>query len=395
MENNCQKEERVGCMSRLKDAIIETIKVGDKRALKRFLLLPYSVYDKDPLWVPPLLREMRDMADVRRNPLLRVGPHSFFLALNGHRPVGRLCAGINDKFNEVKAIKDGYVCLFESLPRYEIAESLFHAAFEYLSHLGARTVKGPVSPTNGDEYRGLLVEGFDYSPMLFQSYNPQYYQDYFERYGFVKDVDYFAFRSDLSAVRDRSSAVRYAMAKYGFRTDPIDLQNLEGEMTDIRRVIEESMPPEWVDLVPPSIEELRTTGAKLKGFALPDLVRIARHGDRPVGLSVAMPDYNQALACMNGRLFPWGWLAFLLARRKIDSIRLFIVFVVPDFQKKGVAHSLYFSTLEAARRLGYTWSDASTVADFNWTMRREAKNMGALHYKTYRVYAKPCEGGLG
>jgi GNAT superfamily N-acetyltransferase len=249
-------------------------------------------------------------------------------------------------------------------------------------------VKGPVSPTNGDEYRGVLVEGFQHVPFLFQSYNPSYYPSFFERYGFAKELDYLGYWNRLSNARQRGKAVEYAMRRYGFRVDPLDMRNMDRDIRDIKQVFDESMPQDWPDLIPPTLEELQAMGTRLKGLAESELIRIARRGLRPIGVSVALPDYNQVLAHMNGRLFPLGWLKFLIFRRRIDALRIFILFIVPEFHKKGVSHALYHHTLEAATRLGYTWGDGSTVADTNLTMRRDIERVGGIHYKTYRVYSK-------
>jgi GNAT superfamily N-acetyltransferase len=328
------------------------------------------------------------MLATSENPLLASGPYSLFLAFQDGVPVGRVCAGINTKMNEAKGTREGYFCLFECVNQYAVARALFNAALEFVAARGASLVKGPVSPTNGDEYRGVLVEGFQHVPFLFQSYNPSYYPSFFERYGFAKELDYLGYWNRLSNARQRGKAVEYAMRRYGFRIDPLDMRNMDRDIRDIKQVFDESMPQEWPDLIPPTLEELQAMGARLKGLAESELIRIARCGLRPIGVSVALPDYNQVLAHMNGRLFPLGWLKFLIFRRRIDALRIFILFIVPEFHKKGVSHALYHHTLEAATRLGYTWGDGSTVADTNLTMRRDIEKVGGIHYKTYRVYSK-------
>ena len=128
--------------------------------------------------------------------------------------------------------------------------------------------------------------------------------------------------------------------------------------------------------------------AKLRWLAVPELIQIARAGSRAIGFSVAIPDYNQVLKRMNGRLFPTGWLTFLLGRRGIDAVRLFIMFVIPEFHGKGVAQALNHSTMREGLRLGYRWGEASTVLDSNLTMRRQNTAAGGIHYKSYRIYRK-------
>ncbi|MEW6244077.1 MAG: GNAT family N-acetyltransferase [Bacillota bacterium] len=371
------------------DGGIQVIPVQSSRHLKQFITLPWVIYRDDPLWVPPLLYDLRQTLSPCGNPLFRASPkHRLFLAYKHGVPAGRICAGINDKANKLRGTNQGYICMFECTHDYSVARALFDSALDYLVELGADSVQGPISPTNGDESRGVLIQGYDTPPVLFQAYNPSYYREFFERYGFVKDFDYLAYRSTLESVRDRTKAVAYAMKRYGFRTDPLDLSRLEKELADIKQILDKSIPEDWPDLVPPEMEDLLEMGKKLRGLAVPDLVRIARKDALPIGVSAALPDYNQVLKMMNGRLFPTGWLTFYRMKNRIDGVCMFILFVIPEFQKKGVAYALYHDTLEAARRLGYAWGEGSTVADFNQTMRREAASFGGVHYKTFRVYRK-------
>lgn len=372
--------------------MVEILQVSSKEHFRQFVELPWRIYRGDPLWVPPLLRDVRKMLLGNTNPLFSSGPHALYLALREGEPVGRICAGVNTTLNHAKGLSDAYFCLFEAIEDFDVAAALLDGSAEYLASLGMSAVRGPVSPTNGDEYRGLLVEGTQHPPMLFQSYNPRYYPAFLERYGFDKEIDYLAFKFSPEGMKDRSRAIQYAMRRYGFRTDSVDRRHLEHDLGDIKRVIAESMPEEWSDLIPPGADELREMAAQLRSIAVPELIRIARCGDRPIGVSVALPDYNQLLIKMNGRLFPTGWLTFLLGRRKIDAVRMFIVFVVPEFHGKGVLHALYHSTVQEGLRLGYRWGEGSTVHETNRAMIREVRAAGCLHHKTYRIYRKPIPG---
>ncbi len=320
------------------------------------------------------------------NPLLRTGPHRFLLALAGDRPVGRLLVGVDEKFNKAKGTRDGYIAHFESIDDLDVARALFDAAADFLSAAGIARVKGPVSPTNGDEQRGVLVEGFEHTPALFQSYNPQFYPRLFEDCGYRKLYDYLAFRTALQEIPEAPAALEQAAARYGLRADPIDLRNLRPEAEDIKQVLDASMPVEWPDLIPPTLDEILATGNRLRGVGVPALVRIARTGGRPVGVSAALPDYNQVLKRMNGRLFPCGWLTFLLGRRRIDTVLMFITFVVPEFRNRGIPQYLYYHTLREALRLGYTWGEGSTILETNIPMIRQVRRMKGKHHKTYRVY---------
>ncbi len=388
---------------------------------RRFVMLPWRLYRGDPNWVPPLISDMNASLTERGNAQFAGGPHCLALAYRSDRgaaagarrtpPVGRIAVGINLNLQAAKGAAQpgapghgvpvpgakapagklaGYITLFESVDDYEVAKALFDWAVSWLRERGATLVKGPVSPTNGDDYRGLLVMGHGRPPVLLDAYNPPYYQEFFERYGFTKDIDLFAYHYREDEMPGRlGNVVGYAMRRYGFRTDPVDLANLPRDLADLKSVVDRAMPEDWEDLVPPSIEEIGAMARRLKPLVAPDLCRIARtSAGEPIGFIVALPDYNQVLIRLGGRLFPFGILKFLWLRRKVDGVRIFICFVVPEWRKKGVTGAMFYDCLVAARRRGYKWGEGSTIGETNLPMRRDAERCGGKHYKTYRIYRK-------
>ena len=367
--------------------VVQEVTVKDRHD---FITLPWRLYRDDPNWVPPLLQDMHNTLDPRKNALLRLGPYRFILARRNGVPVGRLGVGMDLRLNQSKGENLSYITLFESVNDYAVAESLLAAGEKWLRSQGAAVVTGPQSPSNGDDYRGLLVEGFDSPPVLLNSYNPPYYADFLERFGFVKDFDRYAYYYDLTGGPPErlKKGVEWAQQRYGFTVRPINLKALQKEILVIKKIVEQSM-PDWPDMIPPSMEEVEAEADKLKQLAVPDLVLIVEGPDgEPAGLSVALPDYNQVLPLLNGRLFPFGFIKFLLYRKTIRGVRLFVLFVTPPWRKKGVAAALYYYTMVNASRRGYTFGEGSTIHEFNTQMNLDARKAGGELYKIYRVYRK-------
>lgn len=365
------------------------IKVVKTRQDRRcFVELPWTIYRDDPNWIPPLLMDMYNTLDPKKNALLRLGPNSFFLAWRNGTPVGRLGVGMDYRLNEAKNEKLSYITLFESIESYQVAEALFDTGLKWLRENGAEIVTGPQSPSNGDDYRGLLIDGFDSPPVLLNSYNPKYYVDYMERYGFCKQFDRYAYYYDLTGepLERLTRGVDLIEKRYGFKVRKLDLKNLDREIMVIKEVVDKSM-PDWPDMIPPSEEELKAEAEKLRQLAVPDLVLFVESRDGEcLGLAVALPDYNQVLARLNGRLFPIGFLKYLWYRRKITGTRMFALFVTPQGRRRGVSAVLYHYTMTNARRLGYTYGEGSTIHEFNRRMTLDAEKAGGKLYKTYRVY---------
>lgn len=367
----------------------------EKTALKEFINLPWELYRNDPYWVPPLRGQLTRTLRGQNNPLLANGPYTFFLAYYnnnaaGRKIAGRIMVGVNHKLNRKKNKNEGYISLFESVNDKEVAFALFQAAAGWLKKRGLSIMVGPVSPTNGDDSRGVLIKGFDGPPVLMNSYNPSYYQDFFNEFGFEKQMDLFAYHlktAEMDTTR-YGRVVAYAMKKYNFRIDRFDRKNLAREAKDIKKIIDLAMPATWEHLTPPSLAEISQEIRALSRFMDEDLVYIARSGDEPIGFVVALPDYNQVLQKLNGRLFPLGFAKFLWYRRKITGIRIFMQFVVPKFRNKAVNSAVYHRLMLEANRKGYIFGEGSTIAEMNKESIRNVERVGGRLYRIYRIYCK-------
>lgn len=369
--------------------MITLIPVTTRSRRRQFVNLPWRLYKKDPNWVPPLKLDMHNTLNPRHNALLNLGPWCFFLALREGRPVGRIGCGMDKRLNQAKGLEMGYITLFECERDYAVAKALFDVAIGFLRGKGAVLVTGPQSPSNGDDYRGLLIKGFDTPPTFLNSYNPPWYQEFFEQYGFTKQFDRFAYWADLTKPIPEKLVRGVALAekRFGFQLRNINMQDIEGEARRIKEITDKATPAEWPDMISPSMDEIRAEIKKLKPVAVPELIHIAETKDgMPVGLGVTLPDYNQIMKKINGRLFPLGWLRFLRGKKRINAARMFVIMVVPEYQRRGVSGALYLRGMEAARRLGYVGGDCSSIHEFNVPMNRDAVGAGAELWKVFRVY---------
>jgi hypothetical protein len=370
--------------------MLQTREIMGKRDLKRFIDMARDIYRNDENWVPPIRGNLLKTLMGKDNPLFMNGPHTFFMTFHKDRPVARILTGVNEKLNRQKNKREGYISLFESIDDERAAFSILDAAVDWLKAKGVETVVGPVSPTYGDDNRGLLVEGFEGPPVLMSSYNHPYYEGLFIKYGFQKDMDLLAYHfspEDLEIERFET-AVNYAMKKFGFRVNRFDSKNIEKELRDIKTVLDKSMPETWQHLGSFSIEEIRAEARALKLFLDEDLVYIARSQDEPIGFVVAMPDYNQVLKKINGRIFPFGIFKFLLHRKKINGMRIFMQFVVPKFRNKAVVSAIYHRLMLAGLKKGYTHAEGSAIAEINKESIRSVEGAGGKLYRRYRIYRK-------
>jgi GNAT superfamily N-acetyltransferase len=365
--------------------------VRSSQELMRFIRLPWKIYNEDPHWVPPLISDQRRILSrfvlTSHNQL-----QCLFLAEKGGHSIGRLALFIDTTLNMVKGSSAGYFSLFECLNDEEVAGRLFETAARWLQQRGIKILKGPVSPggLHEDECKGLLVDGFNRPPVFMTSYNSSYYKSLIEGCAFKKDFDMYAYllERDRFFARHSATLIEYASRRYGFRLEKVDFDKFEREIRDFKRVLDLAIPTEWPLMIAPSIEEIRAIANRLMRVADQDFVVIVRTGDEAIGFAAALPDYNQVFIHMNGRLTPLGLLKYFYYKRKITCLRVFVIFVVPAFRKKGVSHAIYYHIFKHFLAKGYRHAEGSTIGEQNVDMRKDIESIGGQRYKTYRIYQK-------
>lgn len=365
--------------------------VVDSNGLKDFINLPYSLYSREESWVPPLNSDFEKYIQGDNNFLNQSGPNTRILAYKDKNVVGRILVGIDEALNRAKGFRTGYLALFESIYDYQVAYELLAYAEKWLLEQGMTLIKGPLSLPGGDDNRGFLIDNFRDPTFVMNTYNKKYYNDFFTEYGFEKYLDCYAYKSDIynENISRYEKLVPYAMEKYKFKLDRINLKNVNKEMQDIKEIILKAMPDDWDDFIPPSDEEMDLMAKQLVPFADPSLIYIARTlGGEPIGFNISLPDYNQVLEKLRGKLFPFGIFKFLYYKKKINRIRFFVLFVVPEYRKKGVPSAIYLESYKAALERGYKSVEGSTIWEYNEDMIRDIEKFGGIRYKTYRIYKK-------
>nr|WP_019214569.1 hypothetical protein [Fenollaria massiliensis] len=372
--------------------MISIKEVNDKKTLNDFVDFIYENYEGDKNFVPPLRSDYIKYVQGVDNDLNEAGPNIKYICYDDDKVVGRLLVGVNNIINEYHGFKEGYISLFECVENYEYAEKLLDKAIEFLKSHGMTKVKGPLSLPGGEDNRGFIVDNFDAQPFIMNTYNKKYYNDFFIKYGFEKYFDCYAYKDTIenADIERYEKLVPYAMKKFDFRVDNINLSNVDKDAMDIMNVLERALPREWDDFAPPREEEIRKIVKQLVPFADSDLIFIARDNktNEPIGFNITLPDYNQAIKKMNGKMFPFGFLKFLYYKRKINRIRFFVLFVVPEYRKKGVTSVMYLKTYLNALKKGYTELEGSTIWEYNRDMMNDVESFGAKINITYRIYQK-------
>ena len=371
----------------VKSVSVEEVRTD--RDLMAFIRFPWELYRENPYWVPPLIKDM----------LQRLGPgHPFrshsevilFLAYQEGRIAGRIAGIIDRNYIEFHQDKVGFFGFFESVPGAEVASALFAPVRTWLKDRGMEKMAGPMNPSTNDEC-GLLLDAFDSPPSLMMPYNPEYYPDLVEREGMKKAMDLYAYLLEQETFDlDRLNRIAERLQKRvpELRIRPIRLRDFDAELTIVKELYNQIWSRNWgfVPLTGPEIDDL---AKNLKPLVVPDLVLFAYWGEEPVGFSVGLPDFNQVLKHLNGKIGLLGGLKFLYYTKKIHRLRVMLLGVKPAFQKRGIEGLLYLETFRRGIRKGYYSAECSWILESNPLMQRGLEAMGGKRYKTYRIYQAP------
>jgi GNAT superfamily N-acetyltransferase len=359
-----------------------------RRALMDFVRFPLTLYAKDARYVPIPPWEQASALLGRHNALRANGVQCFLMAYDGQRPVGRLLAGIDFRAMRQGDEKPAYLSLFECEDNQAAADLLFDAAKAFLKGNGATVVIGPNPALYGEFGVGLLAEGFDQAPMYLSPYNPPYYPRLFEAYGFTTYHNHFAYEMPMDRLPDAryESVLARAGKRFGYRVENVNLRtDLKRRTRQIARVVAESMPPPW-EALPPTYETLYRTFKHIQLGLWPDYTLMAFAGDRPVGVLIAMPDMNAVMRGLAGRIFPIGTFRMIFLRSYLRRVRTAMLYVVPEYQNKGVEAVMAHRALEAARRSGIQYAEASMVDERNLKLQLGIDKLGGKVTKVFRQY---------
>ena len=360
---------------------------ADKKGLKEFVELPYTLYRDDPHWVPPLRIAVKELLDRGKHPFYANAEAEYFLARQDGRVVGRVAAIVDRNHNRFHNENAGFFGFFECVDDAAVAQALLTRARQWVFDRGAQFIRGPVNPSTNYEC-GMLIEGFDSDPMVMMTYNPRYYPPLMDRVGLRKAKDMLAYisSSDKVQLEKIERAARRALAKTAVRVRPINMKDYQGEVARVWEVYCAAWSHNW-GFVPMTREEFFLMGKEMKQILKPDLVLVGEAGGKPIGFALALPDVNFAIKQAGGRLFPLGLLKILYYQRLIKSLRVLAVGVVEDYRTSGAAAAFYVRLARIAGKLGYSGDcEMSWILEDNVLMTRSLEVMGARHYKTYRIY---------
>jgi GNAT superfamily N-acetyltransferase len=373
---------------------IEIAPVRGWRDLRAFVELPFRLHAGTP-WVPPLKLERYMFLSRRLNPFFTHGEAEYFLARREGRVIGRITAQIDHAYNEYHSSRWGMFGFLEFEDDQRLLDALLDAAAGWLRVRGCDRMVGPMDFQLNDE-SGVLFDGFEHAPLIRQPWHPPYYRERCEAAGLTKVMDLYSYWLDCA---DRGNVLpilpqiaERARDKYGITIRKMSRRHLRREMDEFAMVYNAAWSGNW-GFVPYSKKDLDELARTYQLIYSRDWFMVAEIDGETVAMAISVPDINQVLAKMKGRLLPFGWWHYLRRNRIMTGVRVGFLGVLPEHQHTGAAALLYMEHYDMAEKTGQRWGEPGFILENNSSMNRGLEAMGADLIKRYRVYERLLEEG--
>lgn len=366
--------------------------VAGRRELREFILLPFRLYQGIEQWVPPLVSERKRHLDRRRNPFFSHADAEYFLAWRGDRVVGRISAQVDHRFNEFQDNDWGMFGFFECEDDAEVAGALLDTARDWLRARGRDRMIGPLNFSTNHEC-GLLVEGHERAPQILEDWHHPYLGPLLEGQGLVKEMDLYKWSLHVSG-RDQVMPIIFDLAEklepeHGIRIRGMRRRDLKAEVGRFMEIYNAAWERNW-GFVPLTDTEIEHYASELKPVLDENWAMVAERVDtgETVGVALTLPDFNQVLKKLNGRLLPFGWVRALRDKGKVDAVRVFALGVKPEYQHTGVAAALYARHFDMAASTPQHGGEMGWILEVNKPMNKAMEAMGGKIVKRYRIYGE-------
>lgn len=351
-----------------------------------FIDVWWKVYEGDPHWVPPLRHERLTFLNPAKNPYFKVGTVQCFIAYRDGKPVGTISAQVDQGYQKIED-KVGFFGFFEFVDDLAVAKALFDTAVDWLRGQGMTRCMGPFNFNTNHEC-GLLVDPFDSDPLVLMVWNRPYYPAMYERLGLSKAKDMYAYWMDNNGPcppRIAALADRFLERHPEVKIRPFNVSDFDGEAARVLSIYNSAWEDNW-GFVKMSDEEFLYMAQGVREMIDTRYCYMAEIDGRAAAFSITLPDYNQVVKPMNGRIFPFGWWHFLTRRSKVNQIRIFTLGIHKDYQHLALGAPLYKRTWDAGVANKVRGAEASWILEDNTRMRGALEKLGARIYKTYRIY---------
>jgi hypothetical protein len=370
---------------------LQVVKVERKSDLNEFIRLPWSLYKDDPNWIPPLILERR-MQLSPKNPYFEHAKFCSWITYRNGKPVGRISAQIDRLHIDRYQDATGFFGMLEAEDDSLTFRALLSTAESWLRDQGMQQISGPFNLSINQEL-GLLVDGFDTPPSMMMGHARPYYADRIEKDGYQKEKDLLAYIINTDSKMTAAAKRITARAKDRIHIRRLQKSDFVNELEIIRDIFNDAWSQNW-GFIPWTEAEFEHLGKDLKMLADEELVKIAEADGKPAAFMIVLPNINEVIRDLNGRLLPFGWLK-MLWRLKVKypkSARIPLMGVRSQYHNSlmgaALAFGIFADVQQQVLKRGIKEIELSWILEDNMRMRNIIESNSGRVYKTYRIYSK-------
>jgi hypothetical protein len=360
--------------------------IKSKANKKAFLDVARIIYKGDNNWVCPLDNDIEAVFDPAKNNFHEHGKATrWVLADDNGNLIGRIAAFINDKKAYNYEQPTGGCGFFECIDDKEAAFLLFDTAKQWLQQNGMQAMDGPINFGENDNFWGLLVEGFT-QPSYGMNYHPPYYKAFFEGYGFKTLYEQITNHLDVhKPFSERFTKIaNWVIQKPGYSFKHLKALQIELFASDFMEIYNDAW-QNFENFVPITHATIIESFNQMKAIMDEKLIWFAYINNEPASFIVILPDANQMIKPLNGKLNLWGKLTFLYRKWKgVSRMRAIVMGTKQKYQKHGLESALFIKLKEYVLPLKqYDELELSWVGDFNEKMIAIHAAVGATFGKRH------------
>lgn len=367
-------------------------KVLNNSQLREFIKFPFKLYGDNPYWVPPLISDEKFTLNKKKNPAFDYCEAELWLAYKDGKVAGRIAGIINHSFIEKWGKRYARFGWVDFIDDYEVSKALFDTVETWAKEKGMEGVHGPLGFCDLDK-EGMLVEGFDEMGTFVTIYNYPYYREHIEKYGYIKDAEWIeidiSMPDDQEVVSKISALASKAKEKYGLSVVPLkksrDVLPYVPEIFDLLNKGYEHL----YGVVPITDKQVKTYVNQFFSYVNVDYICLIKGQDgKLAGFGIIMPSLSEASKKSKGRLFPFGFIRFLKAIKKNDTLDLYLVAIKPELKGKGVPYVLLDELTKSAMKNGVKRAIASPELETNHAVQSMWRNYNTRIHRRRRCYLK-------
>ena len=368
--------------------MISLKKITSKKEMKQFVMFPFSLYENNKFWVPPIIKDEIDNFDVNKNPVFKNADAQFFVAIRDKKIVGRVAAIINwfeVDHQQIKKMRFGW---FDVIDDVKVTKVLLNKVKEIGKENNLEFIEGPVGFNNLDK-TGVLIDGFDHIGTMITWYNHPYYKEHLEQLGFVKEKEYlenkFKFNKVDAVYFDRVSNI----IKRRFKLTALDFTKTKDILPYVDEMFEvfDKSYSKLSTFVPISEAQIAFFKKKYISFINPEYIKfVVDEQHIVVAFAIVMPSFSEALQKTKGKLFPFGIFRLLHARKHVKDVTFYLIGVDPAYQNKGVHAIIFDQYTKTFTPLGIDNCIRTPELEDNEAIKKLWENFDPITHKRRRTY---------